>query len=550
MTDRATVPQLSSHNSTYQYYCHKSTKMGKKSKRNSSKNNTEALGKGQSKVAAPGIYDEVCRLLRARKYDEILKVESKYRHLDTFSNNSAKEVVVLTTFGMMNKKSSQKEMCLDLAIDYYERAFKVLTSIQDEAFQAQNTFKIEVGMSLAHLFSEGRDMEKSISSHRWLIANCNRDQVTANYMIQLSHNFSRFEKYEYMIEVLEGSMHMMKTFDEDFQAEMYLIEAYIGRGEFLKAKAANKIRRSIDVKHWAARLQSGRIEDGLCNFKAAIIHYRKVAAELEKQEYNDSLSETRVICSMDMATNLLKHSAANEAEAFAIFQEELDRCVDPLCRKMILFQMGTWYRKLSKWDQSIEAFHQLSGLSSTHPHGAMAQTCLEQYCTDTTLDIDQCTKILSHATYHFNQVDEVSTTEMQLTQAQLFYFNGDKHEAYHHLELYLDARLAECKLSCYTCAQRVRHGSVPFSCESCRVASYCCRKHQKLTWKYERICHKVLCPLLGYWRMTKKKETKDTTKKKQKKHKGLRNEDRREYERVFETFFESICPHVKACVPL
>ena len=165
-----------------------------------------------------------------------------------------------------------------------------------------------------------------------------------------------------------------------------------------------------------------------------------------------------------------------------------------------------------------------------------AQTYLEQYCTFTTLDVDHRTQILCHATYHSNQVDEVTTTEMHLTQAQLFYFNGDKHEAYRHLELYLDARLAECKLTCYTCDQRVRRGSVPFSCASCMVASYCGRKHQKMTWKNERICHKVLCPLLGYWRMAQKK---------QKKHKGHTSEERCEYERVFDTFFESICPHVK-----
>ena len=151
------------------------------------------------------------------------------------------------------------------------------------------------------------------------------------------------------------------------------------------------------------------------------------------------------------------------------------------------------------------------------------------------MDIDQRTEILCHANTYSNQVDEVST-EMYLTHAQLFCFNGDKHEAYRHLELYLDARLAECKLSCYTCQQQVRHGSVPFSCASCKVASYCGRKHQKMTWKNERICHKVLCPLLGYWRMAQKK---------QKKHKGHTSEERCEYERVFDTFFESICPHVK-----
>ena len=68
------------------------------------------------------------------------------------------------------------------------------------------------------------------------------------------------------------------------------------------------------------------------------------------------------------------------------------------------------------------------------------------------------------------------------------------------------------------------------------MASYCDRKHQKMTWKKERICHKVLCPLLGYWRVARKKH---------KKRKGLTNEDRCEYEGLVEAFFESICPHVK-----
>ena len=141
-------------------------------------------------------------------------------------------------------------------------------------------------------------------------------------------------------------------------------------------------------------------------------------------------------------------------------------------------------------------------------HKELAQTCNEQYCTNTALDIDQRIEILRHATDHsIQQVDE-SIAEMHLIHAQLFYFNGDKQQAYHHhLELYLDDRLAECKLRCYTCNQRVRHGSVPllFSCASCGVASYCGRKHQKMTWKNEgMICHKVLCPLLGYWRVAKK----------------------------------------------
>jgi hypothetical protein len=69
-------------------------------------------------------------------------------------------------------------------------------------------------MQLALLYSNGRHMEKSISSHRGFLENCNRDQVTAVYVIQISHNFKRFEKSVYAIEVLEGSMDMMETVRE------------------------------------------------------------------------------------------------------------------------------------------------------------------------------------------------------------------------------------------------------------------------------------------------------------------------------------------------
>ena len=80
---------------------------------------------------------------------------------------------------------------------------------------------------------------------------------------------------------------------------------------------------------------------------------------------------------------------------------ELERCVDPIRREEILFKMGTWYRTLNKWDQSIQALPQANE--------AMAQTYLEQYCTDTSLDIDQRTEILRHATDHANQFDEVAS---------------------------------------------------------------------------------------------------------------------------------------------
>ena len=492
----------------------------------------------------------------AHKFNEILKLESKCRHLDNFSDNPdkvTKDALVLFAFGLAHEGTSKDEACSTRAIQYYERAKeRIDANVIDQRPNKKsdrNQIKLNsgIGINLAGLYSEGRDAEKAISTYRWFLANGNRDEVPASDFIRLSHNFNRCDKFEYTIEVLEGSMDMMETLEEKVQADsiMYLIHAYIGCGEFLKAKAADKKRRSRNIHDWTAvGLQSARIEEGLCNYKAAITHSREAVVDLQKQE-NGSPNESTFLYSVSFATLLLKDSAANEAEAFAIFHEELDRCVDPIPKEIILLQIGTWYRKLHKWEQSIESLHQLSCLSATRPDSAMlpqanqamAQTYLEQYCTDTTLTIDQQTEILCHANTCSNQVDECST-KMHLTQAQLFYFNVDKQQAYHHLELYLDARLAACKLTCYTCKQRVRPGSVPFTCASCGVASYCDRRHQKMTWKNERICHRVLCPLLGYWRVSKKK---------QKKRHGFTNEDRRKCEKVFDTFFESIriCLHVK-----
>ena len=54
-------------------------------------------------------------------------------------------------------------------------------------------------------------------------------------------------RFEYTMEVLEGSMDMMKTLKEELLAETNLIVANIGRGEFLKAKAAHKMLRSTAI---------------------------------------------------------------------------------------------------------------------------------------------------------------------------------------------------------------------------------------------------------------------------------------------------------------
>ena len=189
-------------------------------------------------------------------------------------------MLVLHAFGCAHRESFGEQACSNRAIDYLERA-KVRIDAANANDQVRSTkLKTVIGMDLASLYSDGRDMEKAISSHRWFLANCNEcNQVIANHLINLGHNFNRFERFEYTIEVLEGFMDTMKTSEEEeifmhteeiFGEEMYaeeeLIHAYIGCGEFLKAKAADKNRRSTDIHDCLnVAWQSARIEEGLCN---------------------------------------------------------------------------------------------------------------------------------------------------------------------------------------------------------------------------------------------------------------------------------------------
>ena len=168
-------------------------------------------------VAPAYIADTIFRLLEGEKYDEILKLELEYCHLGTFSDDPAKDALVLYAFGTAHHDPMSKdEICLNRAIHKFERAKERIEDANaNDQHQSQNSvksLKSKIGMSLAFLYSEGRsDMEKTISSHRWLLQNCNRYEVPAKYVIHLSHNFNRFDKFEYTIEVLEESMHMLDT---------------------------------------------------------------------------------------------------------------------------------------------------------------------------------------------------------------------------------------------------------------------------------------------------------------------------------------------------
>ena len=80
----------------------------------------------------------------------------------------------------------------------------------------------------------------------------------------------------------------------------------------------------------------------MCNYKVAIEHFRNAIIGYVANKGD------RALFSLTLGTALLNHTRDNEDKAFAIFQEELDRCVPVGPKHDILLQMGLEYRKLKK----------------------------------------------------------------------------------------------------------------------------------------------------------------------------------------------------------
>ena len=177
--------------------------MGKKDIRRNCKNKKGPSRKEQTTAKAPTsscttLYETVSSLFRAGKYDQVLEFESKYADLQASfvlhhdDPPILDDVHIMFAFGASNMKRGTGY--LDRAIDYWERGRELVDNLTnlnelDEVSQAQiSTTRANIGTNLPLVYSEGPAtmMEKAISSHRWLLANGNRHQVTAMYVIRRS----------------------------------------------------------------------------------------------------------------------------------------------------------------------------------------------------------------------------------------------------------------------------------------------------------------------------------------------------------------------------
>jgi len=95
----------------------------------------------------------ICQLLNAKKYDVILEIESKYRHLDTFSDDPVEDVHMLYAFGCAIHQEAKDEACLDRVIHYYKKSKERIDANANCRSKTSKLMKTDMGMHLAGMYS-------------------------------------------------------------------------------------------------------------------------------------------------------------------------------------------------------------------------------------------------------------------------------------------------------------------------------------------------------------------------------------------------------------
>ncbi len=107
-----------------------------------------------------------------------------------------------------------------------------------------------------------------------------------------------------------------------------------------------------------------------------------------------------------------------------------------------------------------------------------------------------------------------------LCSAQVNYFLGDTDKAYMDLAVFLDISILYDPLLCGGCEQKSGEEAVTKRCSGCKSTCYCSSRCQTLHWKRSHtqfdIRHKILCPLLSYWRKRWRNEMKEISGSKEK----------------------------------
>jgi len=480
--------------------------MGKKSRRKIERPNK---GAGAKMSAPPGLAKSIEAFMNVGKFAQAKDLEIKWGHLDTFGGTLVEDIMILRVFGYL---ANGKRV-----LYYCEKAIRKIETNEDEQFQIDVVNeKAKVGHRLTSYYAEKGEMEKALSNHHKL---CLEGEVRLDYIIDICDYLKKGNHNKKIIEFIESMKRRIDAFTPKDQVYclLQLCRCYAEDDDFLKARIISKKAFELahhlepDVQH-SVLYSAGRIEMGLCNYKATIRHFMtatKISNRLHMEMVQPSIEA-------DLGIALLRTKTKNPKEAFRYFAKALDAFTKAGNMKELqntLICMANEYRKLNQLDLSLQCIERCQSLAVQ----SRLDVCKEAHCNalleyayDTTLSYSQRKLYFDKArSIVENTIDDCASATVNLTRARLYNLGGNQNEARTSLVKYVHVRLELCELNCYTCKQKVKEGTVPLMCQTCLVALYCNKKHQALSWNDDRICHKVLCPLLARLKKFKAGEPQD-----------------------------------------
>jgi len=504
--------------------------MGKKSRRLRTKNkDSGTLSSPRLNVnsLSPEAHSVMLHtLVSNHEYEKVLEAEIQWGSLVDCTEATIANVKILYCYGAAHLYIADGRKPLP----YLKRSFDLINSNVDEQSRKEllkSSTTLNAAFYLGICYADMGDADEAMSNHLWICDHCAPESLPNGYLYCLCKCFTSNGSNQHTIDTVEpvlAHLEACNSYPDQIFILLSLVLAYKCDDEYLKGLPLCKqvlhlcnVAGSSDQMHMSMALyQLGSFEMALRNNDRAILHFKKYLELPMTGKFYCNIWEVLLL------EALAKESKVNEEQAMEI----LDRAVANSNAKGsfgLFLQAGITFRSFGRWNDASYFFARAKGLDVETEENAVEalhyqnlaiqeeqSTYLEQYCSDTTLSnesrntilqdlVDSCDPKVFLDTKSIylkcgSQKMHYSRSKVLLYGSQVLYYSGNKEKAFTTLKEYLDWRVYECKSSCYSCKQRVRDGSVPFKCENCRVAVYCDRKHQALTWNRERICHRVSAP--------------------------------------------------------
>jgi len=418
-------------------------------------------------------------------------------------------------------KGLSREGGIDQEIVCYQKAI-------ERAKQASNKFLEAVAMwGLADSFVWTGRIQEAMDLHKSLVDDIGKERLDPNCILEFAHNLKRHHEFGRELEVLQEHLDVIEsTWDKPKQAHAYgqLGYIFVEMYDYNKSNVYFERELSIAKEMKDLKLEANALR-GLGDNHRRMGNYDKAMEFLEQglvplSETGDIVGQGRVYSCMG---EVLLAQDGREQEAIEIFLKAygiLETCDGPKSLGWILCKLGEAFRAIEAWDDAITALEKSISISAyielevirnelqSELHQVLGRTYLEQYYSDESLvgmpetreGIIHEASFCSQEAINLRREDDPRKPIIYLDLAQEHYFLGDTENAQAVLTEYFDRTVKLGPKHCQMCHQACPKDAHMEKCSVCKVARYCSRAHSIQAWQKDRLCHKVMCPLLKRWR--------------------------------------------------